>query len=1522
MSFLAVGTCVIDANQPGNANYNPAPQVQQSFAVGLGSQTITFTSTAPASAAVGGATYTVTATASSGLPVALTIDPVASAVCSISGSTVSFLSVGTCVIDANQPGNANYNPAPQVQQSFSVGKGSQTITFTSTAPAGATVGGATYTVTATASSGLTVALTIDPSAAAVCSISGSTVSFLGVGTCVIDGNQAGDANYNPAPQAQQSFPVGKGSQTITFTSTAPASATVGGTTYTVTATASPSGLPVALTIDPSAASVCSISGSTVSFLTVGTCVIDANQPGDANYNAAPQAQQSFLVGKGSQTISFTSTAPAGATVGGATYNVTATASPSGLPVTLTIDPSAAAVCSISGSTVSFIGTGTCVIDANQPGDANYNAAPQVQQSFLVGKGSQTITFTSTAPVGATVGGATYTATATASSGLPVTLTIDPSSAAVCSISGSTVSFIGVGTCVIDANQPGDANYNPAPQVQQSFPVAKGSQTITFTSTAPVGAAVGGATYTATATASSGLPVTLTIDPSAASVCSISGSTVSFIGAGTCAIDANQPGNANYNAAPQVQQSFPVAKGSQTITFTSTAPVGAAVGGATYTVTATASSGLPVTLTIDPSAASVCSISGSTVSFIGAGACVIDANQPGNANYNAAPQVQQSFPVGKGSQTITFTSTAPVGATVGSGTYTVTATATSGLPVSFTIDPSASTVCSISGSTVSFIGAGTCVINANQPGNANYNAAPQVQQSFPVGKGSQTISFTSTAPANATVGGSTYTATATATSGLPVTLTIDPSASAVCSISGSTVSFIGTGTCVINANQPGNANYNAAPQVQQSFQVNQAPQITSANNTTFTSGLPGSFTVTTTGFPTGAAMSITVTGTLPSGVTFTNNNNGTATLAGTPAPGTQTTSPYILTITANNGVPPPATQTFTLNVINMVPQLVASPKESFDTVGNTQLQVAAAQSINSTPVVFVIGNLKDNFTDADGPSPVTAVPIVAGATANGGKVDLQSNGEFIFTPKAGDTAATDTFMYQVTDGMDTTTARPVTIRLKERAWFVKNNAPASGQGRSNDPFDTLAEAQAASLANDYIFVYFGDGANTGQASGIVLKNGQHLIGEFAGLRVTFSPAITFNGAAGTTFVQLLAQPSVTACSGNPCRPLLDNPAAGGNAVSATDAIPAEVNGLSLAGNTNAVDLTTNAAFAGSGTFEIRDNVVRSSGIEGIDINQNGTGSLELKINNNAINAGVRGIDALRTAGTCTISGFANNVITGNTGGSGIEITGAVFDAIPGLPITQVLGGATMIGQSGNGVSTNGILLTNVTGDLAFADLDIFNDAGAGLRVTSTGMLNAVAGTGFQIAVGNVSSIDSNGGPAIDVNNASVSLPLGFLRSTNSTTTGLSLVNAFGGVGSTALSASSGQIADPAGASGTAVNISGGNGNITLGIPVIRPPATRSRSPAGRAIRSPLRDDHRERQRHLADQQRRRHDQLYRRHHRDHRRQPGVHRDRRRHGDSDRHDEHPDDDDGHGAQRGEYEHRRGRSEVPEHLRRHGG
>lgn len=83
-----------------------------------------------------------------------------------------------------------------------------------------------------------------------------------------------------------------------------------------------------------------------------------------------------------QAIAYTSTAPASAKVGDS-YTVSATGGGSGLGVLFAIDPSASTVCTIAGATVTMMGVGTCVINATQPGDATYDPAPQVQQSFAV-----------------------------------------------------------------------------------------------------------------------------------------------------------------------------------------------------------------------------------------------------------------------------------------------------------------------------------------------------------------------------------------------------------------------------------------------------------------------------------------------------------------------------------------------------------------------------------------------------------------------------------------------------------------------------------------------------------------------------------------------------------------------------------------------------------------------------------------------------------------------------------------------------------------------------------------------------------------------------------------------------------------------------------------------------------------------------------------------------------------------------------------------------------------------------------
>jgi probable HAF family extracellular repeat protein len=100
--------------------------------------------------------------------------------------------------------------------------------------------------------------------------------------------------------------------------------------------------------------------------------------------------------------------------------------------------------------------------------APFTGVPRIITLVVVPRAPQSITFTSTAPSPAAVGG-TYTVSATATSGLAVTFgTTSPS---VCTVSGATVSFVGYGTCVITADQGGNTSFRPAPQATQQVSVA-------------------------------------------------------------------------------------------------------------------------------------------------------------------------------------------------------------------------------------------------------------------------------------------------------------------------------------------------------------------------------------------------------------------------------------------------------------------------------------------------------------------------------------------------------------------------------------------------------------------------------------------------------------------------------------------------------------------------------------------------------------------------------------------------------------------------------------------------------------------------------------------------------------------------------------------------------------------------------------------------------------------------------------------------------------------------------------------
>ena len=252
-----------------------------------------------------------------------------------------------------------------------------------------------------------------------------------------------------------------------------------------------------------------------------------------------------------------------------------------------------------------------------------------------------------------------------------------------------------------------------------------SQTITFNSLANKSAT--DANFDLSATASSGLSVSYLSDT--ADICTVTTSgTVDILKAGTCTINADQSGGVSgantYAAASRVTQSFTVNKVSQVINFATLSDKSAL--DADFGVSASGgASGNSVILTSNTTP--VCTISSGTVHLIKSGNCEIAANQLGNDIYSAATEIIGTFTVNKVSQSISFDLSAIGSKNTDSSDFSISATGgASGNSVTFS---SANAYCTVSGSTVHIVSAGTCVIAADQVGNDIYSAASQVTQSF-------------------------------------------------------------------------------------------------------------------------------------------------------------------------------------------------------------------------------------------------------------------------------------------------------------------------------------------------------------------------------------------------------------------------------------------------------------------------------------------------------------------------------------------------------------------------------------------------------------------------------------------------------------------------------------------------------------------------------------------------------------------------------------------------------------------------
>jgi hypothetical protein len=430
-------------------------------------------------------------------------------------------------------------------------------------------------------------------------------------------------------------------------------------------------------------------------------------------------------------------------------------------------------------------------------------------------GGSTVTVTGTGLDGATVVRFGGTAgTITADSATQITVTSPPSTVTAAAVTAdspaqTTATGTGAGTVDITVTTPdGTSHHTPADHYTYTAPQpavtrvspdgggTAGGTPVTITGTGLAGAtAVRFGAAAAAITADSATQITVTSPP----------------GTGRVAVTVTTPtGTTQTNEGYYSYTNHP--KPTQSIAFA--VPASAAAGGSAPLSATGGGSGNPVVFSVDPaSGPGVCTVSGATVTYTAIGSCVIDANQAGNGRYADAPQVQRTVTVNGISQSISLS--APASGRVRDSAQLSAAGGGSGNPVA--LSSASEGVCTLSGTTVTYTAEGSCVIDANQAGNGRYADAPQVQRTITVRKISQAISFSapstgalwSLAALSATGGGS----------GNPVVFSVDRSSGArVCHVSESTVTYTGTGKCVIDANQAGNDTYANAPQVQRTIRV--------------------------------------------------------------------------------------------------------------------------------------------------------------------------------------------------------------------------------------------------------------------------------------------------------------------------------------------------------------------------------------------------------------------------------------------------------------------------------------------------------------------------------------------------------------------------------------------------------------------------------------------------------------------------------------------------------------------------------
>jgi len=345
LTFTGTGDVTVIASHPGNAYWNPAPNLTNAFTVTKATASLALTNLNQIYS--GSAREAGYETVPAGLTVLLTYDGNLWAPTNAGSYAVAGV-VDDVMWQGSQTGT------------LTVAKADQTIAFPPIADQLTTneVG-----LAATAASGFDVTFFAGAPPAVI--MGGTNLSFTGTGMVSVVASQAGDANWNPAPDVTNTFTVTKAAASLTLTNLNQA---CDGTARTAGYAVVPSGLTVLLTYNGNVWAPTNVGSYAV------TGVVD-----DVMWQGL--ATGTLVVVKGDQIITNFLPADGAVFVLGTATSVSAQAS-SGLAVGFNnLTPE---IASLTGTAIAFTNPGAARVQAFQPGDANWNAAVPVVHEWRVG----------------------------------------------------------------------------------------------------------------------------------------------------------------------------------------------------------------------------------------------------------------------------------------------------------------------------------------------------------------------------------------------------------------------------------------------------------------------------------------------------------------------------------------------------------------------------------------------------------------------------------------------------------------------------------------------------------------------------------------------------------------------------------------------------------------------------------------------------------------------------------------------------------------------------------------------------------------------------------------------------------------------------------------------------------------------------------------------------------------------------------------------------------------------------------